>query len=68
MNYSELLQLAKGWGNFRSDRIIIWRLLLVKSSNEGKMSKMNEKEHDYKFEMGQRLREMHENNALGISS
>lgn len=32
------------------------------------MSKMNEKEHDYKFEMGQRLREMHENNALGISS
>lgn len=25
---------------------------------------MNEKEHDYKFEMGQRLREMHENNAL----
>ena len=29
------------------------------------MSKMNEKEHDYKFEMGQRLREMRENNALG---
>ena len=27
MNYSELLQLAKGWGNFLSDRIIIWRLL-----------------------------------------
>ena len=26
MNYSELLQLAKGWGNFISDRIIIWRL------------------------------------------
>ena len=26
MNYSELLQLAKGWGNFLSDRIIIWRL------------------------------------------
>ena len=26
MNYSELLQLAKGWGNFASDRIIIWRL------------------------------------------
>ena len=26
MNYSELLQLAKGWGNFVSDRIIIWRL------------------------------------------
>ena len=27
VNYSELLQLAKGWGNFISDRIIIWRLL-----------------------------------------
>ena len=26
MNYSELLQLAKGWGNFISDRRIIWRL------------------------------------------
>lgn len=26
MNYSELLQLAKGWGNFISDRMIIWRL------------------------------------------
>ncbi len=28
MNYSELLQLAKGWGNFISGRIIIWRLQL----------------------------------------
>ena len=27
MNYSELLQLAKGWGNFVSDRINILRLL-----------------------------------------
>ena len=26
MNYSELLQLAKGWGNFIFDRVIIWRL------------------------------------------
>ena len=26
MNYSELLQLAKGWGNFIPDRINIWRL------------------------------------------
>lgn len=26
VNYSELLQLAKGWGNFVSDRINIWRL------------------------------------------
>ncbi len=26
MNYSELLQLAKSWGNLISDRIIIWRL------------------------------------------
>ncbi|MCA5580543.1 hypothetical protein [Enterocloster clostridioformis] len=29
MNYSELLQLAKGWGNFASDRINIWRLLTM---------------------------------------
>ena len=29
MNYSELLQLAKGWGNFISGRIIIWRLLFI---------------------------------------
>ena len=29
MNYSELLQLAKGWGNFISDRIIIWRLQYI---------------------------------------
>ena len=27
VNYSELLQLAKGWGNLISGRIIIWRLL-----------------------------------------
>ena len=27
MNYSELLQLAKGWSNLVSNRIIIWRLL-----------------------------------------
>lgn len=26
MNYSELLQLAKGWSNFKFGRIIIWRL------------------------------------------
>ena len=26
MNYSELLQLAKGWGNFIFYRSIIWRL------------------------------------------
>ena len=29
MNYSELLQLTKGWGNFVSDRINIWRLLKI---------------------------------------
>ena len=28
MNYSELLQLAKGWSNFKFYRIIIWRLLI----------------------------------------
>ena len=27
MNYSELLQLVKGWSNLVSNRIIIWRLL-----------------------------------------
>ena len=27
MNYSELLQLAKGWSNFKFERIIIWQLL-----------------------------------------
>ena len=27
MNYSELLQLAKGWSNFVSARIHIWRLV-----------------------------------------
>ena len=26
VNFSEWLQLAKSWGNFISDRIIIWRL------------------------------------------
>ena len=26
VNYSELLQLAKGWSNLASNRIIIWRL------------------------------------------
>jgi len=26
VNYSELLQLAKSWSNFISDRVIIWRL------------------------------------------
>ena len=29
VNCRELLQLAKGWGNFISDRIIIWRLLTI---------------------------------------
>ena len=29
MNYSELLQLAKGWGNFKFYRGIIWRLLYI---------------------------------------
>lgn len=27
VNYSELLQFAKGWGNFASERIIILRIL-----------------------------------------
>lgn len=29
MNYSELLQLAKGWSNLVSNRIIIWRLQFI---------------------------------------
>ena len=29
VNYSELFQFAKGWGNFVSDRINIWRLLTM---------------------------------------
>lgn len=29
MNYSELLQLVKGWSNLVSNRIIIWRLRIV---------------------------------------
>lgn len=29
MNYSELLQLTKGWGNFKFYRDIIWRLLKI---------------------------------------
>ncbi len=29
MNYSELLQLAKGWSNFIFYRTIIWRLLMT---------------------------------------
>lgn len=33
MNYSELLQLAKGWGNFISGRIIIWRLRSILVQN-----------------------------------
>ena len=33
MNYSELLQLAKGWGNSVSDRFNIWRLLCIGKKN-----------------------------------
>ena len=29
MNYSELLQLVKGWSNLVSNRIIIWRLQII---------------------------------------
>ena len=38
MNYSKLLQLAKGWGNFTVDRIIIWRLLTIISETGIDMS------------------------------
>ena len=40
MNYSELLQLAKGWGNFISDRIIIWRLPYNNGLAEGSVNKI----------------------------
>ena len=48
MNYSELLQLAKGWGNFVSDRINIWRLRNIRNINriignndpDGKVAKL----------------------------
>ena len=40
MNYSELLQLAKSWGNFISDRIIIWRLQYVQNF-EGKQNEIS---------------------------
>ena len=34
VNYSELLQLAKGWSNFIFDCGIIWRLLMSEAVNE----------------------------------
>ena len=35
MNYSELLQLAKGWSNFIFYRTIIWRLLFERATIRG---------------------------------
>jgi hypothetical protein len=52
VNYSELLQLTKGWGNFVSDRINIWRLpfLIKKISGtirgKGRGWKVEGKEED----------------------
>ena len=44
MNYSELLQLAKGWGNFVSDRINIWRLpYTYNEGEETEVHRMREK-------------------------
>ena len=34
MNYSELLQLVKGWSNLVSNRIIIWRLRQSKAKTD----------------------------------
>ena len=34
MNYSELLQLTKGWGNFKFYRVIIWRLRSLQVEKE----------------------------------
>ena len=41
MNYSELLQLAKGWSNFIFYRTIIWRLLCCNPA------KLKEEIHNY---------------------
>ena len=35
MNYSGLLQLTKGWGNFKFYRITIWRLQSVLNNYAG---------------------------------
>lgn len=46
MNYSELLQLAKGWGNFISNRVNIWRLPYIVIRyvlNEYKLPKLLER-------------------------
>ena len=45
MNYSELLQLAKGWGNFVSDRINILRkqnALVESAEREGLKQRIRE--------------------------
>ena len=42
MNYSELLQLAKGWSNFKFERIIIWRLQIKREVCEKSMEKQVE--------------------------
>ncbi len=39
MNYSELLQLVKGWSNLVSNRIIIWRLRSLGQVQQIKMVK-----------------------------
>jgi len=44
VNYSELLQLAKGWGNFVSDRINIWRLRKLEITREISMTEQQWKE------------------------
>ena len=38
MNYSELLQPTKGWGNFKFYRVIIWRLQYFKQKLFGSSS------------------------------
>ena len=51
MNYSELLQLAKGWGNFKFYRVIIWRLRL----NEGSLKNISEKLEVINFQLAKRI-------------
>ena len=51
MNYSELLQLAKGWSNFIFYRTIIWRLRRI--------NRICEKSLMYASQQGKRLIDEH---------
>ena len=48
MNYSELLQLAKSWSNFKFYRGIIWRLRDIKENENFRRFNYRSKEKVYK--------------------